>query len=866
MALPSLAETKTYQLCTDEDVILNPDNQFIIVSAKAFSNNVYAVTTGVAGVAVKSNSTSVPAELTLDADDLNLGIFSFVNNGTYKSLLEKNSGKYLGGSSSTTISTDASNSGPNFQLSVSVGNTGEVTIISQGSTTRVFSFQKGTLFKNYAKSNLTTVDYAYPLFYKEVVTGPKDPDYGGFESEYTLEIGEIMQFPAISPKELTYKFTSDDSDIIEIDDVNKTFKALKEGIAVVSFSTDAFEDQFNAGSGEFMIEVTKKSPKVSFSDQIVYGKLNVGVVWQELIIEDPIDADRSTITYTSSDPTIVVVDPVTGQIKPEDIKNAGEVIITATLPAAGDYAEGSDSYKILIIDPEAKIEPDYAVFDFTTENAYGMHTQSGNSAKYEKDFLGENEKFEIEEKDVVTISFDGNYRSWATSSGYELRVNKAASFTVNVPEGYKITQIGMAGSSWTGEYNPGGAVDEVEGTHPDEWGNVGHHWHAGDQVVNTVTYTNGNGSKDNVDKINKIFVMYEAASSDLKSAKLSFTPTVNGIIAGEEATINAVRNPNGREIRYSLSNVENTEDETLYTIEPTEDGKNLKVWVKNPGYYTLEARSDAGDGFRDGFAIMRLNVFNHLDVYVDGVKIEEDVIPTAGDDNKVVTFEVTQPEVLNIYYRIEDKDTPAIDPEEETGDENCEPGYEMYDELIDIAANTNGKLLFYVANYGYKSPIRTIILGEGIVVPAVPELPEFEVVGGTIDDHFINSSDIVTIKFKPVDGIHVYYKTTLKNESLKARDCAHPDGHGDFTKHDGVEEIELNGSHASFSVFACNPETDQHSETVTYTLDVATGISDINAADATEAIYFNLQGVRVENPENGTYIRVAKGKAEKVMK
>ncbi|MDE5790966.1 MAG: hypothetical protein K2H96_07040 [Muribaculaceae bacterium] len=1095
MALPSLAETKTYQLCTDETEILNPDNQFIIVSAKAFSNTVYAVSKGIAGVAVKSNSAVVPEELTLDAEDLQLGFFSFVDNGSYKAMLEKVSGKYVGGAGNkTNINTENSFTGTNYQLAISVAKSGEVTIISQGSTTRAFSFQKGTSFKNYATSNLTNADYAYPLFYKEVLVGPQVPKYDGFKSEYTLEIGQTLPFPAISPKELTYTFTTEDSDIIEIDEANKTFKALKDGVAVISFSTEAFEDKFNAGSGEFMIEVTKKTPKLSFSDQIVYGKLNVGVVWQELMIEDPADADRSTIEYTSSDPTIVVVDPVTGQIKPEDIKKTGEVIITAKLPGAGDYAEGSESYKILVLDPEAQIEPSTVVFDFSVKDPYGMTTQSGSNAGYETKIK------EIEGDDVVTISFDGNYRSWSASGAYQLRIHKDASLTVEVPEGYKITQIGMIadkeGENMTGEFNPGGSVEEVEGDHAGDWEDVNFHWHAGDKVVGKVTYTNHgktdkDDKRDNNDIITKLFVMYEAATSGLKSAQLSFTPTVNGIIAGEEATINAVKNPNGREVRYSLANVENTEEETLYTIEPTEDGKNLKVWVKNPGYYTLEARSDASDGFRDGFAIMRLNVFNHLDVFVDDVKIEEDIIATAGDESKVVTFEVVQPEVLNIYYRIEDKNTPAIDPDEETDDENCEPGFELYEDMIEIPANINGKLLFYVANYGYKSPIRTIILGkeetefkapallglegegvkiegndtegykvesdhalsltfdydpedspimvmytvvtmeeymngdesdwetydgtaitidkdyifsyfaldmtsgdnfmtmkrtnpvsymfsidipkpftapallglegegvkiegndtEGYMVesdhalsltfdydpedspimvmytvvtmeeymngdesdwetydgtaitidkdyifsyfaldmtsgdnfmtmkrtnpvsymfsikPAVaPELPEFEVVGGKMDGNFINSEGVVTIKFKPVDGIHVYYKTTLKNEPAKARDCAHPDGHADFTKHDGVEEIELNATHDTFSVFACNPETDQHSDVVTYKLDVATGVSEIEAADAADTLYFDLNGFRVVNPEKGTYIRVTKGKAEKVVK
>lgn len=44
-----------------------------------------------------------------------------------------------------------------------------------------------------------------------------------------------------------------------------------------------------------------------------------------------------------------------------------------------------------------------------------------------------------------------------------------------------------------------------------------------------------------------------------------------------------------------------------------------------------------------------------------------------------------------------------------------------------------------------------------------------------------------------------------------------------------------------------------------------TGIAGIEAENG-EAVYFNLQGVRVENPENGIFIRVQNGKAVKIMK
>lgn len=55
------------------------------------------------------------------------------------------------------------------------------------------------------------------------------------------------------------------------------------------------------------------------------------------------------------------------------------------------------------------------------------------------------------------------------------------------------------------------------------------------------------------------------------------------------------------------------------------------------------------------------------------------------------------------------------------------------------------------------------------------------------------------------------------------------------------------------------------SSDLTYLQDGSTtGVEEIEAAEDVEAVYYNLQGVRVANPENGLYIRVAGNKATKV--
>lgn len=52
---------------------------------------------------------------------------------------------------------------------------------------------------------------------------------------------------------------------------------------------------------------------------------------------------------------------------------------------------------------------------------------------------------------------------------------------------------------------------------------------------------------------------------------------------------------------------------------------------------------------------------------------------------------------------------------------------------------------------------------------------------------------------------------------------------------------------------------------LTLTVTVAAGVSDIEADVNAEAVYYNLQGVRVDNPENGLFIEVRGSKVTKVI-
>lgn len=77
--------------------------------------------------------------------------------------------------------------------------------------------------------------------------------------------------------------------------------------------------------------------------------------------------------------------------------------------------------------------------------------------------------------------------------------------------------------------------------------------------------------------------------------------------------------------------------------------------------------------------------------------------------------------------------------------------------------------------------------------------------------------------------------------------------------YDEIGKITFEGANGEYKITVVMNE-----ETMTLNISSTSGIADIEAADAA-ARYFNLQGVEVANPSTGIYIRVAGGKATKVL-
>lgn len=172
----------------------------------------------------------------------------------------------------------------------------------------------------------------------------------------------------------------------------------------------------------------------------------------------------------------------------------------------------------------------------------------------------------------------------------------------------------------------------------------------------------------------------------------------------------------------------------------------------------------------------------------------------------------------------------------------------------------------------YSASNKPVYLYKKVVVaePVAPEMPTVDLGDIVLDGDYINSNNKVTLKFNKVEGVTVYYRLNpaQNKQNAQRREAAEEHNHDGFTAYDHESNgIELTKDHGSIEYFACHDASQLHSDVKTLNLNVETGVTEIEAtvADAAGAEYFNLQGVRVMNPIEGIYIRVANGKATKVI-
>lgn len=129
----------------------------------------------------------------------------------------------------------------------------------------------------------------------------------------------------------------------------------------------------------------------------------------------------------------------------------------------------------------------------------------------------------------------------------------------------------------------------------------------------------------------------------------------------------------------------------------------------------------------------------------------------------------------------------------------------------------------------------------------------------------VNGSQEVV--FTPAADHHVVYTyfeaaTAPEVETLAADETVEHEGKTFTLATDNKVTVDKSGT---LHYFAMDPETKATSPVNTIAFDVTTGIADIDVDSENAPVeYFNMQGIRVANPQNGLYIRRQGNKVEKV--
>ena len=187
------------------------------------------------------------------------------------------------------------------------------------------------------------------------------------------------------------------------------------------------------------------------------------------------------------------------------------------------------------------------------------------------------------------------------------------------------------------------------------------------------------------------------------------------------------------------------------------------------------------------------------------------------------------------------------------------------------------------------------VTGEGSG-PVPPVVPETLYILGNIDDNDWNpvnpipmtkSGNTFTVEAEAVanvEGKSFFSFCSAKgstNDNAGWGELSGSDRYGAATE----GAVATVGTPFAYTVYKANvnasackswsiaPNTDGHKYKFTVDFDKQTvsvtmtsGVDSIEVENDGEAVYFNLQGVRVDNPENGIFVRVANGKAVKVVK
>lgn len=650
-------------------------------------------------------------------------------------------------------------------------------------------------------------------------------------SDIVMRVGETFVVK-LGNEHPDVKLVSDNAAVTVADG---TLTAVSAGAAKITASWIE-NDMWNGGEKSFNVTVKEavKPSNIGFQHEQVNGIVGHPVAWQA--------ADASgdgKLNYSVSPTGIVKIDPATGALT---ALSKGTATVTATIGATDNYNSATATYTVVITEnPAAQpASGETTTFNFAESNAYNLYPydnntiggSQGNYGKMEKDRPTGTPVTSITENGV-TIAFEGDYRLFFKGSDgkgnpYDLRLyNNSTYFTISAG-GSKIKSVTFRGETYV-NLNCYSAENPETFDNPRKTKYTILEENQGEDVC---FYVNGSAN------IGYIDVELEGGATGKKAPELVFdNEEYSNFLADEAAMTFGVSHAAGIDeslITYSIDNLPADD----YIAEA--DGEGLvELLVSTPGVWTLRADYPGDATTVAGSAVMRLNVFPRIAVDGDN-KFHADenyvVLEAAGgnvsvghDHGNVFHCYTLNEKFLGKYETALMEDV-TYDVDLKYGDIDEFSNKQTVHAIIRPAKPTSD-----FASAIISSTVGTTLYWREAPAAAVQKAPRatslIDLAGW--EDLGSNSHDFAAISQNPDFKNKVLEVVAVKDASDRVAGLKVPSeilpfaftADGNIT---GIENVEID-------------------------------------ANAGEVEFFNLQGVRVANPENGLYIRRQGTKVEKVL-
>jgi|GEM_PF-1827683 len=420
---------------------------------------------------------------------------------------------------------------------------------------------------------------------------------------------------------------------------------------------------------------------------------------------------------------------------------------------------------------------------------------------------------------TLTIAKGTSSTALITPDGTAARIYQGSTFTITAPDGVVMEKVAMTEVHSKGTQLSHASFSEgwtaygqlTSSTKAEEFG-------ATSDGLTSITMTAGKQLR-----VSQVVITYTSVlSGNQKPAGLSFDETAVTAVEGQAFTAPTLNNPNNLPVVWGSS------DEAVAIVN------NGAVTIKGAGTTTISAKSEETTEFGAGNASYTLTVVKAYKTVAE--------FYTVGENNKgIIGFDlvVTYVNGTSCYAQTAEGEATLIfgSTPYAVGDvipAGWEGQYSPFNGLPEI------------------KPVGTMPAADGtqdFTAPVVTSVSKADinrvVVLNNVNFAAATAAGETKVNFEGKVGETTY---TFRNNFADVPSVAA-----------GLYNVKL-----AVSYYVKNNVETLQLYPIEYTA-IETGIDDIEAADNAPVEYFNLQGVRVANPENGLYIRRQGNKVTKVI-